>query len=76
MEWLTITDIHKNSLSQGEFMRPRDVGRIKAMINAALKKAGVAERFVEVAAIKPERVFVFAKPEILKSLASKFQMPL
>jgi len=71
-----VTFIHKNTLYQGEFMRPRDVGRIKAMINAALKKAGVAERFVEVAAIKPERVFVFAKPEILESLSSRFKMPL
>ncbi|MEJ7594527.1 MAG: hypothetical protein WKF77_23580 [Planctomycetaceae bacterium] len=71
-----VTFIHKNTLYQGEFMRPRDVGRIKAMINAALKHAGVKEQFVEVTAIKPERVFVFAKPEILKSLASRFNMPL
>ncbi len=71
-----VTFIHKNNLYQAEFMRPRDVGRIKAMINAALKKAGAREQFVEVAAIRPERAFVFAKPEILKSLASRFKMPL
>jgi hypothetical protein len=70
-----VTFIHAKRLYQGQFVQPRDVGRIKEMINAALMNAGVREQFVEVKTIEPARSFVFAKPELLKQLASRFNIP-